>query len=150
MTTIDDLEKVMLTEIELTEALIEVLAAQREAVVCVEPENLNGAVDKGEELVQPIEALEQERLRITDELWQELGGGISEKTPTVSQLAERLSTTDAARVAGLGTRLRSSVEQILTINRDNKPLIENALKFVRENMRIIRESYPEGLVDHRM
>jgi flagellar biosynthesis/type III secretory pathway chaperone len=151
MTTIEDLEKIMLTEIELAEALLGVLGEQREAIVCVEPDALIEAIGRGEELVQPLESLERERIRISGELWREIGDpGADGAGVTVSALTDRLADGDAARIGGLGGRLRRTVEKILQINTENKPLIDNALKFVRENMRIIREHFPAPLVDHKM
>jgi flagellar biosynthesis/type III secretory pathway chaperone len=151
MATIDDLEKVMLTEIELAEALLGILSEQREAIVCVEPDALIEAIGRGEELVQPLEALERERIRISGELWSSIGDpGIDGTGVNVSALTSRLPDGDAARIGGLGGRLRRTIEHILQVNTENKPLIDNALKFVRENMRIIRENFPVPLVDHKM
>lgn len=151
MTTIDDLEKVMLTEIELAEGLLGVLAEQRQAVVCIEPDVLIEAIGRGEELVQPLEALERERIRISGDLWREIGDpDTAGSAVTVSALTGRLSGGDAVRIGELGARLRGAVESILRINTENRPLIDNALRFVRENMRIIREHFPAPLVDHKM
>ncbi len=151
MATIDDLEKVMLTEIELAETLLEILGEQREAIVCVEPDALIEAIGRGEELVQPLEALERERIRISGELWRTIGDPVIDGAGvTVSALTDRLPDGDATRIGSLGGRLRKTIEKILRLNTENKPLVDNALKFVRENMRIIRENFPVPLVDHKM
>ena len=151
MTTIDDLEKVLLTEIELAEALLVTLNDQREAIMYAHTERLTAALDRCDDLAKPIEALEEERLRMVAEIMSGVRPGRgSDHSASLTELAEHLNPDDAARISILGKRLRLVVGRILSMNRENKPLIDHALRFVRENLRIIREVFPQQLVDQRI
>ena len=141
----------MLTEVELAEALLATLDQQREAIVCARLEELAVAVERGEELSRPIEALENERMRITAELMEMIAPGHVGNQPCgLTEVVPYLNKEDGVRVTALGKRLRNVIGLILKVNQENKPLIDHSLRFVRENLRIIRENYSKQLIDQKM
>jgi flagellar biosynthesis/type III secretory pathway chaperone len=149
MNNVNHLAEVMTTEAEIAEQLADVFAQQQRALVACDAETVVATVDQQQELMLPLEGLEQERERLTRELWQTV---TAEKTNDVSpvnlsKLLERLDAEDASRLSKASSRLLSAVEKMMKLNQANQFLIEHSRKFVRETLRIVTNDYARPLVD---
>jgi flagellar biosynthesis/type III secretory pathway chaperone len=152
MATINELHEVMTTEAQLTENLITVLQQQQEAVIHSQAEALNRLLDKSEELLGPIEALEKERTRLAALMvW---GNGDDsakrEKFVTASELLSRLTSDDASLIDAVTRRLQAASEEVLRINRMNKPLLDHSQYFIKQVLRAATDDYRKSIVDKRM
>jgi flagellar biosynthesis/type III secretory pathway chaperone len=149
MNNVNHLAEVMTTEAEIAEQLADVFAQQQRALVACDAETVVATVDQQQELMLPLEGLEQERERLTRELWQAV---TAEKTNddspvNLSKLLERLDAEDASRLSKASSRLLSAVEKMMKLNQANQFLIEHSRKFVRETLRIVTNDYARPLVD---
>jgi flagellar biosynthesis/type III secretory pathway chaperone len=145
MSLVKHLEEVMSTEAELTEALIDVMKQQQQALISINASALAESVEKEEELSLPIEGLEQERIRLTNEIVRS-----ADAITTFSQLLAQLSEEESARLKIVGKRLRKAIEQVTRINYANKFLIDHSRRFVHETVKIITGSYSKQLVDQKV
>jgi flagellar biosynthesis/type III secretory pathway chaperone len=149
MNNVNHLAEVMTTEAEIAEQLADVFVQQQRALVACDAETVVATVDQQQELMLPLEGLEQERERLTRELWQAV---TAEKTNddspvNLSKLLERLDAEDASRLSKASSRLLSAVEKMMKLNQANQFLIEHSRKFVRETLRIVTNDYARPLVD---
>ncbi|MDL1891759.1 flagellar protein FlgN [Sphingobacteriales bacterium CHB3] len=152
MSNLNHLMEVMAAEAELTEQLIEVMKMQQQALVNLDHAEVEISVDKQQELLLPIEALEQERLRLTREVWCELTPppDAPETSIHLTSLLHHLQRKDADRLSMLGSRLHSAVEVMMKVNQANQYLIEHSRRFVRETLRIVTDGHSRQIVDHRI
>jgi hypothetical protein len=152
MNNLTSLAEVIVTEAELTEQLIGLMKRQQEALVNIDGATVTATVESEQELLLPIEALEQERMRLTKEVWNEIASTtIAENEPIhLSMLVEKLESDDAKILSAAGSRLHAAVEQMLTLSQANQFLIEHSRKFVRSTFRIITGGYSRQLVDQRI
>ncbi len=152
MSNLIHLAEVIATEAELTEQLIEVMKLQQQALISTDAETVAAMVDHQEELLLPIEGLEQERVRLTREVWNEIAPRkLPDNSPVpLSALLDQLQNDEAKKLSDAGSRLHSAVEQMLKVNQANQFLIEHSRKFVRETFRIVTEGYSRQLIDQRI
>ncbi len=152
MSNLVHLAEVIATEAELTEQLIEVMKRQQQALISTDAETVAAMVDHQEELLLPIEGLEQERVRLTREVWNEIAPRkLPDNSPVhLSALLDQLQNDEAKKLSDAGSRLHSAVEQMLKVNQANQFLIEHSRKFVRETFRIVTEGYSRKLIDQRI
>ncbi len=149
MNNVHYLTEVMTTEAEIAEQLVDVIAQQQRALVACDAEAVVATVDQQQELMIPLEGLEQERERLTRELWQtvtheKLDDG---KPVNLSALLSRLGANDAASLSDAGSRLLAAIEKMMKLNQANQFLIEHSRRFVRETLRIVTNDYARQLVD---
>lgn len=151
MTKIEELERIMQTEVEVGEALLQLLARKQRTIVGLQSDALTALTVQEEHLLKPFEELEAERTRVTAELARgdrepsaDHGQGI-----TVNELLERLPAADALRVSTIAARLRTVVERILHMNEQNRILLQRSLRFVQETLRLVTADHTRQLVDHR-
>ena len=149
MAAVNDLEKVLQMQIDLAEALIVNLRQQREALVNG-GRGLSSLVEQGEGLVRPINALEAERITIAKTIMQDVAPEKGVAGGTLSDLVDLLSESDARRINAMGKRLRNAAEVVLRLSRENRPVIDHSLKFVRENIKILTENFSRQLIDQKM
>lgn len=151
MSNLNHLAAVMSTEAELTEQLVEVLKRQQEALVKTDATGIASAIEVQEELLLPIEGLEQERQRLTKEVWAEIGSRPTEdEQVNLSMLLSHLEKADAEELSSAGGRLRAAISDVMSVNEANRYLIDHSRKFVRETFRIVTNGFSRQLVDHKI
>lgn len=151
MTTIEELEHIMETEVEVGEALLFVLAEKQRSIVGIHGDTLSAVTIQEQKLLKPFEELEGARSRVVAAL---LGGGDANVSPadrgiTIHQLLECLPAGDAVRISTIAARLRTVVERILHMNEQNRILLQRSLRFVQETLRLVTDDHTRQLVDHR-
>lgn len=151
MNRIEELERILETEVELGEALIALLTDKQRSIVGLQGETLTTLLAREEELLKPFQALEAERMRITAGL---VGAGPhavidGHHMISVVELLDHIPAADAVRVSTIATRLRTVVERILQMNGQNRVLLQRSLRFVQDTLRVVTEDHTRALVDHR-
>lgn len=124
----ESLEEILKTEAELAEALLGVLRAQQNAIIHFRGSSLTQLIEQQHSLLRPLEQLEKER----------------------QKLMEATNQNDDHTVAEQKKRLKSIVHQIIEINQQNKELLENALRFVHYNIRLLTEGFTKQLIDAKV
>lgn len=149
MNNVHHLAEVMTTEAEIAETLVDVITQQQRALVACDAEAVVATVDQQQELMIPLEGLEQERERLTRELWHAVAPESQDnnKPVNLSALLSHLDRNDAARLSDVGSRLLAAIEKMMKLNQANQFLIEHSRRFVRETMRIVTNDYARPLVD---
>ncbi|MER3522598.1 MAG: hypothetical protein C4326_00660 [Ignavibacteria bacterium] len=152
MNNLDSLTEVMATEAELAERLVDVIKQQQRALVACNAEAVAATVEQQQELMMPLEGLEQERERVTREVLSTLAPErVAEDKPvTFSALLEYLDADEASRLSKAGRRLLAAMETMMKVNQANQFLIEHSRKFVRETLRIVTNGYARQLVDRKI
>jgi flagellar biosynthesis/type III secretory pathway chaperone len=153
MPTINDLERVITTEAEFAESLLEVIQQQQQAIVRFNASTLEELVEKQQEMLRPFDAMEKERASVSKGVLEAMsagGGPLVTKSATLTELIQNLEEEDASRIAAIGERLRRAIEGVLSINRQNRVLLEHSLKFVRENIRLLTGGCSRQLVDEKI
>ena len=124
----ESLEEILTTEAEIAEALLGILRQQQNAIVHFQGSSLTKLVEQQHSLLRPLEQLEKERQKIIEEV----------------KLQENESLAQHRQ------RLKSLVQQIVEINQQNKELIENALRFVQYNIRLMTEGFTKQIIDAKV
>jgi flagellar biosynthesis/type III secretory pathway chaperone len=124
----ENLEEIVRTEAELAEALLGLLKQQQNAIIYFQDGALTSLTEQQEHLLRPLEALEKERARI-------LAGSVP---------------VDLALAPESARRLRTLAREIADINRQNRTLLEQALRFIHQNLRILTENFTRKMVDARI
>ena len=152
MTKIEELERVMETEVEMGEALLQLLSSKQRTIVGLQSDLLTSLLAQEEKLLKPFQNLEAERARLTAELSGRAPGEQAGAPPPVSvgYLLEHLAAGDAVRISTMAARLRTIVERILHMNAQNRLLMQRSLRFVQETLRLVTEDHTRQLVDHRV
>ncbi len=151
MSNIHHLAEVMMTEAELTERLVDIMKQQQQALVNTDAMAVAESVDQEQELLLPIEGLEQERLRLLRAVCEENGSPIQEGIPVnLADLILTLPATDREMISAAGSRLHHAVEEMLRTNQANQYLIEHSRRFVRETFRIVTNGFSRQLVDQKI
>lgn len=152
MTNLDHLAEVMATQAELTEQLVDVMKHQQQALVKLDSVTVETTVEREQELLLPIEGLEQERARLTKEIFDVVAPlEVTDESPiSLSRLLIHLNNEEANRLSSIGNRLHNAVQQMLNLSQANGHLIEHSRKFVRETFRIVTNGYSRQLVDQKI
>jgi hypothetical protein len=145
----DDLLKVMSTEVELASTLLDTMTRQRSAIISMDAESVAETVIREQNLIKPMIPLERERMRLAAEIIGKRRLGNDEAFPLQEVLA-CLAGDEVHPVQVLGERLKVLTRQITEVNRQNRLLLEQSLKFVRENIRALTENYSRNLIDQRI
>ena len=151
MTRIEELERVLAAEVELGEALLQLLMNKQRSIVGLQSEGLSMVLAQEEQLLRPFQNLEAERVRLTAEL---VGGtdrsGTAAGMPlSVVELMEHIPATDSVRISTMATRLRTVVERILQMNGQNRVLLQRSLRFVQDTLRLVPDDHTRALFDQR-
>jgi flagellar biosynthesis/type III secretory pathway chaperone len=151
MTRIEELERVMETEVEMGEALLQLLSSKQRTIVGLQSDHLTSLLAQEMKLLKPFQILEAERVRLTAELAGKAPGEQAGAPALVSVgiLLEHLAAGDAVRISTMAARLRTIVERILHMNDQNRLLMQRSLRFVQETLRLVTEDHTRQLVDHR-
>jgi flagellar biosynthesis/type III secretory pathway chaperone len=152
MNSINYLAEIMTAEAELTEQLVEVMRNQQAALVKIDPLAVERATDRQQELLLPIEGLEQERVRLTREVWSQCAQQVIDESASVNlaSLIKFMEREDAGRITAVGSRLHNAVEQMVKLNQANQYLIEHSRKLVHETFKIVTNGFSRQLVDQRI
>ncbi|MBK7258350.1 MAG: flagellar protein FlgN [Ignavibacteriae bacterium] len=151
MTRIEELERVLAAEVELGEALLQLLMNKQRSIVGLQSEALSMLLAQEEQLLRPFQNLEAERVRLTAALVGAADHGTIPAGDPISvvELMEHLPATDSLRISTMATRLRTVVERILQMNGQNRVLLQRSLRFVQDTLRLVTEDHTRALVDHR-
>lgn len=148
-TKIEDLERLMQAEQELSEVLADVMARKQRSILGLQSDTLMELTRREEELISPLNNLERERARIVEELLR--ANGVTGRTSlSVRELVRYLPPTDAVRISSRAARLRGVVERILSINDQNRILLQRSQRFVNDTLRMITEDNTRQLVDQKI
>jgi flagellar biosynthesis/type III secretory pathway chaperone len=152
MTAIADLHEVITAEAQLTEGLAAVLRQQQQAIIHNRADDMNVLLDRSEEMIQPIQALEKERLRLANLVVGGTGEAASQMGQAVSytDILSRLPDKDAESIAAVVERLRMASQEVLQVNQLNRPLLEHAQYFIRQTLRAATDDYRKNLIDKKM
>lgn len=149
-TVIEELERIMQTEVEIGESLLRVMTSKQRSIVGLHGDSLTSLVVEEEELIRPFQQLEERRVRLTSEL---VGRPSTEEHPpivTITELLRHLKPTDALRISTMSTRLRTVSERIIHMNEQNRILLQRSVRFVHDTLRLVTDDHTRQLVDHRM
>lgn len=152
MTKIEELERVMETEVEVGEALLQLLSRKQRSIVGIQGDLLSSLAIEEQTLLKPLQELEGERMRLAFELAGDASVPATEGTAGVplDELLERLDTAEAARISTVAARLRTVVERLLQMNDQNRVLLQRSLRFVQDTLRLVTDDHTRQLVDHRI
>lgn len=152
MSNLKHLAEVIVTEAELTEQLVDIMKQQQEALVNLDSVAVENTVERQQELLLPIEGLEQERLRLTKEIWNSVAPAAStmSKSVTLTTLLEHLDNEEAKTLSTVGTRLQMAVLKMTSLNQSNQYLIDHSRRFLRETFKIVTSGYSRQLVDQKI
>jgi flagellar biosynthesis/type III secretory pathway chaperone len=151
--SVEELARVMQAEIELGDALMDVMSAKRVSIVTVNSDRLLSVSHQEEELLTPFQELERERLRICNRIMTGIDDDPSREASadlTIDAILRHIPATDAIRISTLARRLKTVVERILQTNEQNRVLMQRSLRFVQEMLRLATEDHTRQLVDQRL
>jgi len=151
--SIEELAKVMQAEIELGDALMEVMSQKRLSIVTIRSDQLLSLSHREEELLGPLQDLERERLHLCRQIVRENPGETTELSPggvTIGEVLHHIPAPDAVRISTLARRLKTIVERILQVNEQNRVFMQRSLRFVQETLRLATDDHTRQLVDQRL
>lgn len=149
-TTIEELEQVMQSEVELGESLLSVMREKQRSIVGLHGEHLTTVVVQEEELIRPFQQLEQRRVALAKTLVGWMPGSTTEVPVSLAEILRHLEPSDALRISTISMRLRTVSERIIHMNEQNRILLQRSLRFVQETLRMVTDDHTRQLVDHRM
>jgi hypothetical protein len=149
-TNVEDLERIMQSEVEVGETLLRLMAQKQRSIVGLHGDQLTSILVQEEEMIRPFQELELQRMRITDRIVGRSDGKKEGQTITLAELMKHLSPTDALRVSTMSMRLRTVTERIIHMNDQNRLLLQRSLRFVQDTLRLVTEDHTRQFVDHRM
>jgi len=152
MTKIEELERVMETEVEVGEALLQLLSRKQRSIAGIQGDILSSLTAEEQTLLKPLQELEGERMRLAAELVGNASVPATEGTRAVSieELLDCLGGADAVRISTITARLRKVVERLLQMNEQNRVLLQRSLRFVQDTLRLVTDDHTRQLVDHRI
>lgn len=149
-TSIEELEHVMQSEVELGESLLQVMTEKQRSIVGLHGDHLTSLVVQEEALIRPFQQLEERRVRLV----RDLIGGTPEGGETapiaLAEILRHLEPSDALRVSTMSMRLRTVSERIIHMNSQNRILLQRSLRFVQDTLRLVTDDHTRQFVDHRM
>jgi len=148
----ETLTTILEAEAEAASVVYDRLKLAQESIVGLSGTDIAEFVRSGPDLVKPLEALEQERIRCAERLGASLFPDGSQQVGRMSvhQLLRYLPAADALAVSGAANRLRQVVGNIVAVNAQNKLLLERSRRFVEETLRIVTDDHTRTLIDQRM
>lgn len=149
-TMVEDLERVMQSEVEVGESLLRVMAQKQRSIVGLHGDQLTSVLVQEEEMIRPFQELELRRMRITNGIVGRSEERKEGETITLAELLRHLSPSDAVRISTMSMRLRTVTERIIHMNEQNRLLLQRSLRFVQETLRLVTEDHKRQFVDHRM
>jgi flagellar biosynthesis/type III secretory pathway chaperone len=147
---VEDLERVMQSEVEVGESLLRVMAQKQRSIVGLHGDQLTSVLVQEEEMIRPFQELELRRMRITNGIVGRSEERKEGETITLAELLRHLSPSDAVRISTMSMRLRTVTERIIHMNEQNRLLLQRSLRFVQETLRLVTEDHKRQFVDHRM
>jgi hypothetical protein len=146
-TMIEELERVMQSEVEVGESLLQVMTRKQQSIVGLHGDQLTSLLMQEEDMIRPFQELEQKRLQLAAQL---AGKPAGTQTVTLAELLRLLAPSDALRVSTISMRLRTVSERIIHMNDQNRLLLQRSVRFVQETLRMVTEDHKRQFVDHRM
>jgi flagellar biosynthesis/type III secretory pathway chaperone len=149
-TMIEELERVMQSEVETGESLLRVMMEKQRSIVGLHGGDLASLVVQEEELITPFQQLEEQRVRLAAEIAGHPSKNGEGTAVTVTELIRHLAPSDALRISTISTRLRTVSERIIHMNDQNRILLQRSVRFVQETLRLVTDDHTRQLVDHRV
>jgi len=148
----ESLTTILEAEAEAASVVYARLKLAQESIVGLSGTDLAEFVRSGPDLVEPLEVLEEERVRCATRLGAALFPDGSQKVESMSvhELVRYLPAADAVAVSGAANRLRLAVGNIVAVNAQNRLLLERSRRFVEETLRIVTDDHTRTLIDQRM
>jgi flagellar biosynthesis/type III secretory pathway chaperone len=122
------LQEIIQSEMQFAEELSGLLQRQQQAIIHFKDGSLAGLVEDEQRLLRSLEALEKERV----------------------QLMGKNSLASDKSIEPLKQKMKVLAQQILDTNRQNRVLIDNALTFVRQIVRVLTQNFTKQLVDTKV
>jgi len=134
---LDNLLDVLNEEMGFYRQLILSLQKEKKAVVDSKIEVLNEAGKEKENQLLKIRILEEERVKIIEELACKLGHPCQEIT--LSELSQIIKEPYAERLSSCCSNLKSLLQSIQEINQDNKMLITHSIELVKGSLNLLNQ-----------
>lgn len=151
--TVDRLEEILRQEVEVAQAMLQVLEQEQQAIVRMDLEQLDALVVQEHDLLASVQRLEKDRIKLIEMVLppSRLKRKQGAKSPlALRELVNLLDSADAERIAQLGSALRHEAEGIMNANRRIKILLNHSLRFVRESVDMLTEGHSKQLIDQKM
>lgn len=153
MKRIDQLTRIVAKESEYVEKLGEIMEKKQEAIVRMNADDLAAIVQAEEQIIVPLQTLEEERNHLLHALTKEIPQYSSADTSSligVDVLMPFISEEEAMILSDHVTKLRNTVTKIVHLNESNKALIVHSHRFVQEMLKILTDNYKRQFVDQKM
>jgi flagellar biosynthesis/type III secretory pathway chaperone len=150
---IDQLTRVIAKESDFADKLSEIIEKKQQAIIRMDADSLAAIVQAEEQVIAPLQTLEEERCRLVATLLRELPEYSSNGQFSLNNMDEILPLIPGEESALLGhqvAKLRNTVAKIVQLNENNKALIAHSHRFVQEMLRILTDNYKRQFVDQKM
>ena len=132
---VEELIAIIAEEIEAFNKLLETLHEKQKAIVEGEIGELNDRVRDEAELAGQTRSLEVERLKRSQELAAELE--MENLNPRLSEIIEKVEKKYALRLKEQRELLKSLIEKIQVLNKNNQFLLNYSLNFIEKSMELL-------------
>jgi len=129
---IEELIAIIAKEIEAFNKLLATLHEKQRAIVEGEIDRLNKTVQDESKLADKTKELEANRIERSQELALELS--LDNLNPKLSEIIEKVEEKYAQRLSEQRELLRSLIEKIQNLNKNNQYLLNYSLKFIEKSM----------------
>ena len=151
MQTLDRLINILVAETDLAQALLIVIEEKQEALIHMNADKLAAMVERERKLLKPTKDLERERIKLLSEIACDIKG----LQPAVGQvsLSDLIRHADADSAKRLSTHRENMItvaKRIQARNHQNRVLLENSSRFVKNMIRILTGDNTRRLVDQKI
>jgi flagellar biosynthesis/type III secretory pathway chaperone len=151
MKTLDRLINILVAETDLAQALLVVIEEKQLALIQMNAERLAAMVDRERKLLKPTRDLERERLKLLSEIASDFKDLNS--TPgqvSLSDLIRHYDGDSAKRLTSHRENMIAVARKIQTRNHQNRILLENSSRFVKNTIHILTGDSARQLVDQKI
>jgi len=138
---LDELARILTSELELTRKLLDLAKDARAAVVSADPELLAEIVAEQEEWSARLEVSEARRVQLVLELGRELGIG---EEPGLKTIVEKAPREEGLRLRNVGRQLRKVAGQLRETGRRNSMLLKQATANVDSFFELLSRACRKG------
>lgn len=135
---VEELIEIIAREIEAFNGLLQTLHDKQRAIVEGEIERLNATVEDESRIASETRTLEAERVERSRKLAEHLE--MENLNPKLSELIDKVEKRYAQRLREQRDLLRSLVERIQTMNKNNQFLLNHSLNFIEKSMELLLTS----------
>ncbi len=138
---LDELARILTTELELTRKLLDLAKDARAAVVSADPELLAEIVAEQEEWSARLEVSEAHRVNLVLELGRELELG---EEPKLKAIVEKVPREKGLRLRNVGRQLKNVAGQLREVGRRNSMLLKEATANVDNFFGLLAKACQKG------